>query len=66
MKRLCIYSQDVQIITGKSARQSRTMIKDVKLELNKTKKHLLTIKEFCTCTGLPQKDVEIALGISKS
>ena len=52
MKRLCIYTKDVQWITGKSERQSRNIINEIKQKLKKDKKQLVTIEEFCDHTGL--------------
>ena len=47
MQRVCIYPKDVQIITGKSYRQSVRLVHKIKIELNKTTKEFLTIDEFC-------------------
>jgi hypothetical protein len=50
--RICIYPKDIQIITGKSERQSRNIINSIKLQNNKQKHQLVTIEEFCIYTGL--------------
>ena len=52
LQRVCIYPKDVQIITGKSYRQSVRLFHKIKDEFNKTQKEFLTIDEFCEYTGI--------------
>ena len=52
MKRICIYPKDIQIITGKSERQCRNIINDIKVFNKKQKHQLITIEEFCNYMGL--------------
>ena len=47
MKRICIYPKDVQVVTGKSERYGRTIIKMIKERLNKEAHQLVTVDEFC-------------------
>lgn len=57
MHRVCIYTKDIEWITGKSPRCAREIIRDIKL-LHKKKKHqLVTIKEFCEYMDLPFGEV---------
>jgi len=56
--RICIYPQDVQIITGKSERYGRKIIKNIKDKLKKQKHQLVTIDEFCEYMGLEINRVE--------
>ncbi len=58
MKRICIYPKDIQVITGKSERYGRSIIKLIKEHLNKEKHQLVTIDEFCEYMGLEVSDVE--------
>ena len=58
-KRICIYPQDVQLITGKSERYGRKIIKNIKDKLQKQKHQLVTIDEFCTYMGL-EKEVVVS------
>lgn len=51
-KRICICPKDIQLITGKSYRQSLRIIEKIKEENNKPKSGLITIEEFCNYTGL--------------
>ena len=57
MQRVCIYPKDVQIITGKSYRQSVRLVHKIKTELNKTTKEFLTIDEFCEYAGIKYEQV---------
>ena len=57
MQRVCIYPKDVQIITGKSYRQSVRLVHKIKTALNKTTKEFLTIHEFCEYTGIKYEQV---------
>ncbi len=59
--RLCIYPKDVQIITGKSERYSRSLIQKIKKELNKKDHHFLSVDEFCEYTGLDSQQVKSIL-----
>jgi hypothetical protein len=58
MKRICIYPKDVQIITGKSERYGRDIIKKIKEDLNKQKHQLVTVDEFCEFIGIEMEKVE--------
>lgn len=57
MKRICIYPKDVMRITGKSERYGRQILKEIKEELHKTKRQLVTIDEFSDYMGLNADDV---------
>jgi len=58
MKRVCIYPKDVQMITGRSYRQSARLVQKIKKELNKADKAFLTIQDFCTYTGIEYKQFD--------
>jgi hypothetical protein len=57
-KRICIYTKDVQILTGKSERTARNLIATLKAIHSKNKHQLVTIKEFCEYTGLEEMEVK--------
>jgi hypothetical protein len=57
-KRVCIYPKDIQLITGRSNRQSSRLLNDIRKSLNKPKKSLVSIQEFCEYTGLKFEQVE--------
>lgn len=57
MNRLCIYPKDIQIITGKSDRYGRYIIKRIKDHFNKEQHQVVTIDEFCQYMGLQYDSV---------
>ena len=54
MNRLCIYPKDIQIITGRSDRYGRNLIKKIKEHLKKQQHQVVTVEEFCQYMGLKQ------------
>ena len=61
MERLCIYPKDVQIVTGKSERYGRSLIREIKKKFSKESHHLVTIEEFCNYTGISINSVRQVL-----
>lgn len=57
MERICIYPKDIQIITGKSERWGRDLIKKIKEHLGKQKHQVVTVEEFCQYIGLQLETV---------
>ncbi len=57
MNRICIYTKDVQLITGKSERQSREIIKQLRQYYNKQKHHAITVQDLCQYLGLNPNDI---------
>jgi len=58
MSRICIYPKDVQVVTGKSERYGRTIIKAIKERLDKEAHQLVTIDEFCDFMGFEISKVQ--------
>ena len=58
MERLCIYPKDIQIVTGRSERFGRNLIRKIKESLRKQNHQFVTIEEFCTYTGLCSQTVK--------
>lgn len=54
MKRICIYPKDVMQITGKSERQSRQIIANIKKKYNKEKHQIVTFREFYEFMGIDE------------
>jgi hypothetical protein len=52
MERICIYPKDVQVVTGKSERWGRDVIKRIKKQFSKEEHQLVTVDEFCNYMGL--------------
>jgi hypothetical protein len=61
MKRVVIYPKDIMLITGKSERYAREILKKIKKQLNKPDNQYITIKEFCTYTGIDLLDISEVL-----
>ncbi|WP_242131680.1 hypothetical protein [Aestuariivivens marinum] len=57
MHRICIYTQDIIILTGRSESYAREVLRDIRLLLKKERHQLITIAEFCEHMGLPYEDV---------
>lgn len=57
MNRLCIYPKDIQIITGRSDRYGRNLIKKIKEHFNKQQHQVVTVEEFCQYMGLQPETV---------
>lgn len=57
MKRIVIHPKDIMIITGKSERYARYLIKKIKEELNKESHQYVTIKECATYLGLDPEEL---------
>ena len=62
MTRVCITTSDIQIRTGKSERQSRNILRDIKLLLKKEKHQLVTIDELAKYLGI---DRELVINVVK-
>lgn len=58
MERVCIYPKDVQIVTGKSERWGREVIKRIKSYFSKEPHQFVSIEEFCQYTGLSVHSVK--------
>ena len=57
-KRICIYPKDIQLITGKSYRQSARMLQKIRKDLNKHENEFVSIEEFCLYTSLKIEQVQ--------
>ena len=61
LKRIVLHTKDVMIVTGKSERYSRYLIKKMKDYYLKESHQYITIKEFCDYLGLDKDEVEDVL-----
>lgn len=57
-KRICIYPKDIQLITGKSYRQSARLLQKIRKDLNKLENEFVSVEEFCQYTSLKIEQVE--------
>lgn len=56
-QRVCIYPKDIMIITGKSERYSRRLLKQIKQHLSKKEHQFVSIEEFSDYTGLSKETI---------
>ena len=54
MKRVVVYPKDIMVVTGKSERHSRTLLKRMKTHFKKEEYQYITITEFCAYMGLDE------------
>jgi len=52
MNRLCIYPKDIQVITGRSDRYGKNLIKKIKEHFNKQQHQFVTVQESWQYMGL--------------
>ncbi len=57
MHRLCVYTQDIIFLTGRSNSYARELLRDIRLLHKKDRHQLITIHEFCNHTGLDYDEV---------
>ncbi|HNS29674.1 MAG TPA: hypothetical protein PKL52_03990 [Tenuifilaceae bacterium] len=57
INRIIIYPKDVQLITGKSERYGRLLLKRIKDKLGKEDHQFITIEEFSRYTGIKIEQV---------
>ena len=58
-KRVCIYPKDIQLITGKSYRQSTRLLQQIKASYQKEDEQMITIDEFCQYSGISKEELMI-------
>lgn len=56
-KRITIFTHDVERLTGWSPRSARRMLQKIRKRLGKKENEILTLTEFCSCTGLKEEQV---------
>lgn len=57
-RRLVIYPQDIQHITGRGERYAQQVLQTIRKRLGKEKHQLVTLEEFCDFAGLRPEDLE--------
>jgi hypothetical protein len=58
IERLCIYPKDIMIITGRSERYARKILRKLKLQLGKKPHQFISIKEFAEHFGLDENEIK--------
>ena len=59
-RRICVTTNDIELVTGRSYRQSLRVLHEIAKSLNKATK-FVTIREFCAYTGLDVEEVEATI-----
>ena len=57
INRICIYSKDIERITGRKGRTARKLLNEIRKKLGKAKNDFVTVTEFCDHTGLNEDEV---------
>jgi len=60
-KRIAITTSDIAFITGKSLRHSRTLLRKIRITLNKSKEQIVTFKEFSLFIGVEEVELREAV-----
>ena len=63
MNRIVIYPQDVALITGRSDRYGRMIIKRIKEELGKEDHQFVTIQEFAHYIGIEASEITAIISL---
>lgn len=58
MNRICIYTKDIQLITGKSERQCREIIRQIKKQHRKEKHQPVTVYELSDYLGVQVEKIQ--------
>jgi hypothetical protein len=57
LKRIAIYSKDIQKITGKSDRYARKVMRIIRQKLGKEKHNLVSVSELCEYLDIREEEV---------
>ena len=57
INRLCIYPKDIQVITGRSNKYGKNLIKKINDQFKKQQHQVITVDEFCQYMGLQPETV---------
>jgi len=57
-KRIVIYAKDIMNITGRKERAARKLLAQIRRKYKKKRGDFLTMKEFCSFTGLEETEVK--------
>lgn len=61
LNRICIYPKDIQLITGKSYRQSVRILEKIRTFYKKEKHSYITVNEFCLYCGFDFDEVIVLI-----
>lgn len=55
--RMVIYPEDVAEVTGRSLKNARALLQELRIELGKKARQFVTIREFCQFFNFPEEQV---------
>jgi hypothetical protein len=55
--RIVLNTKDIMLITGKSERTSRRLLKEIRKSAPNTRVSFVSLEQFCTYTGMAKKEV---------
>lgn len=58
VKKLCINSNDIATVTGKSVRHARNIYNDIRVYYKKEKHQVVSIREFSEYIDIPMEEIE--------
>lgn len=61
-RRLCIFPQDIRIITGRGERAARELYKNLKKHYGREGHQFVTFREFCQFSGIPYEEIKEYVG----
>ena len=56
LKRITIYTKDIEVLTGRTDRYARTVMRAVRLKHKKQKHQLVSLGELCEYLGIPEEE----------
>lgn len=63
LKRIIIYSKDIEKITGRSGRYARKIMANLRRNLGKERHQLVSLGEFCAYMVMPEEEIVRQLGL---
>ncbi len=56
LKRITIYTKDIEVLTGRTDRYARKVMRAVRLRYNKQKHQLVSLGELCAYLSIPEEE----------
>ena len=55
--RIVLNTKDIMLITGKSERTSRRLLKEIRRSVRNTRVSFVSLEQFCSFTGMTREEV---------
>jgi len=65
LKRITIYTKDIEVLTGRTDRYARKVMRAVRLRYNKQKHQLVSLGELCAYLSIPEEEAIEQLGLGE-